>query len=136
MAAPKKGLSSVSLIFACGTALFSDGYANGVIGNVNTRIYSYSLSLFLHAHILSVLKRVYGKAALSQHNYSNTLTSVGFAGTVVGMLSFGYLSDKLGRKFGMMSATGIVALFSFLSACSSGAHGSIGGLLAMLSACR
>jgi hypothetical protein len=35
-----------------------------------------------------------------------------------------------------MSATGIVALFSFLSACSQGANGSLDGLLAMLSACR
>jgi hypothetical protein len=28
-----KPLSQVSLIFACGTALFSDGYANNVIGS-------------------------------------------------------------------------------------------------------
>ena len=67
----------------------------------------------------------------------------------------GYLSDKIGRKFGMvrssscdilllshvhpreqMTAAGIVTLFSGLSAASSGAHGSVGGLLAMLSAMR
>ncbi|KII89851.1 hypothetical protein PLICRDRAFT_568275 [Plicaturopsis crispa FD-325 SS-3] len=111
--------ASVSLIFACGTALFSDGYANGVIGNVNT-----------------ILTRIYGKAALAKNNYSNVLTSVGFAGTVVGMLVFGYLSDKLGRKFGMMLAAGIVAFFSALSSASSGAHHSVGGMLSMLSACR
>lgn len=35
-----------------------------------------------------------------------------------------------------MSATAIVALFSLLSACSVGAHGSVGGLLSMLSAMR
>ncbi|KAG8745140.1 hypothetical protein FRC10_008752 [Ceratobasidium sp. 414] len=109
------GLSQVSLIFACGTALFSDGYANGVIG--------------------SVLRRLYPNE-LAKHNYGTTLSSLAFAGTIVGMLLFGYLSDKVGRKFGMMSATVIVAVFSFLSACSSGAHGSIGGMLAMLSACR
>ncbi|KAL4062220.1 major facilitator superfamily domain-containing protein [Scleroderma citrinum] len=114
--AVKKGLTGVSLIFACGTALFSDGYANGIIG--------------------SVLGRIYGSDALSGKNYSNTLTSVAFAGTVVGMLVFGWISDKLGRKFGMMSATGIVALFSGLSAASSGANGSFGGMLAMLCACR
>jgi len=36
----------------------------------------------------------------------------------------------------MMTATGIVALFSGLSAASSGAHGSVHGLLSMLSAMR
>lgn len=35
-----------------------------------------------------------------------------------------------------MAATGIVALFSGLSAASSGAHHSFSGMLAMLSACR
>jgi len=119
MSTTKDRIRSVSLIFACGTALFSDGYANGVIGSVNT-----------------VLTRVYGKAALDNHNYSRILSSLGFAGTVVGMLTFGYISDKFGRKFGMMTATGIVALFSGLSAASSGAHGSVGGLLSMLSAMR
>ncbi|PCH42143.1 MFS Git1p-like glycerophosphoinositol and glycerophosphocholine permease [Wolfiporia cocos MD-104 SS10] len=120
MATSKRlGLSQVSLIFACGTALFSDGYANNVIGSVNT-----------------VLTRIYGENEIDKHNYSKTLSSVAFAGTIVGMLVFGYLSDKLGRKFGMMLATGIVAVFSGLSAASSGAHHSIGGMLAMLSAMR
>ena len=35
-----------------------------------------------------------------------------------------------------MTATGIVALFSALSAASKGAHGSVDGMLAMLSAMR
>ncbi|KAG1844066.1 major facilitator superfamily domain-containing protein [Suillus subalutaceus] len=118
--AKKVTLSSVSLIFACGTALFSDGYANSVIGSVNT-----------------ILKRIYGTDSDGiTGNFSTTLSSVAFAGTVVGMLTFGYLSDKVGRKFGMMSATGIVALFSGLSAASSGANHSLDGMLAMLIACR
>ena len=50
-----------------------------------------------------VLKRVYGAEAVAANNYSTTVSSVAFAGTVVGMLSFGYLSDKMGRKFGMVS---------------------------------
>jgi MFS family permease len=115
----KERLRSVSLIFACGTALFSDGYANGIIGSVNT-----------------LLTRIYGSAVVGAHNYSRIVSSLLFAGTVLGMLSFGYISDKIGRKFGMMSATGIVALFSLLSAASAGAHGSVGGLLSMLSAMR
>ncbi|EIW83999.1 MFS Git1p-related glycerophosphoinositol and glycerophosphocholine permease [Coniophora puteana RWD-64-598 SS2] len=112
-------LKQISLIFACGTALFSDGYANNVIGSVNT-----------------FLKRIYGDDALTGNNYSNTLSSVAFAGTVVGMLAFGWISDKLGRKFGMMSATAIVAFFSLLSAASAGAHNSLSGLVGMLSFCR
>ncbi|KDR66707.1 hypothetical protein GALMADRAFT_232343 [Galerina marginata CBS 339.88] len=103
----KERIKSVSLIFACGTALFSD-----------------------------VLTRIYGADKLSHRNYSRTLTSLAFAGTVVGMLVFGYLSDKFGRKFGMMSATAIVVVFSGLSAASSGAHGSVDGMLSMLSAMR
>lgn len=35
-----------------------------------------------------------------------------------------------------MAATGIVAFFSALSAASTGANHSVGGMLAMLSACR
>ncbi|KAH7921614.1 MFS general substrate transporter [Leucogyrophana mollusca] len=115
----RAGLSGVSMIFACGTALFSDGYANGIIGSV-----------------ITLLTRIYGKDAVDANDYSNALTSVAFAGTVVGMLAFGYVSDKFGRKFGMMFAAGIVVVFSALSAASSGANHSLDGMLAMLCVCR
>jgi MFS family permease len=103
---------------SCGTALFSDGYANGIIGSVNT-----------------ILRRLY-PAELKQQDYGTILSSLAFAGTVVGMLSFGYISDKVGRKFGMMTATLIVAVFSALSAASKGAGGSTIGMLQALSAYR
>jgi MFS family permease len=49
---------------------------------------------------------------------------------------FGYLSDRIGRKFGMMFATGIVALFSVLASASKGAGGSTTGMLSALIAFR
>jgi len=115
----KPGLSRVSLIFACGTALFSDGYANNVIGVV-----------------ITLLNEKFGKANVAAHDFSNILSSLAFAGTVVGQLSFGYISDKVGRKFGMMTATGIVALFSLLSATVKGVHGDLHSMLAQLAAWR
>jgi MFS family permease len=69
-------------------------------------------------------------------SYSKNITSVVFVGTVVGMLVFGYFSDKLGRKFGMVAATIIVVLFSILSAGAYGAGGSTDGMLAALAAYR
>jgi hypothetical protein len=44
-----------------------------------------------------VLTRVYGSAELKKHDYSRTLSSLGFAGTVVGMLIFGGLDDFTGN---------------------------------------
>jgi len=46
------------------------------------------------------------------------------------------MSDKLGRKFGMVSATIIVVVFSALSAGAYGAGGSTSGMLAALAAYR
>ncbi|KAG9039013.1 hypothetical protein FS837_001077 [Tulasnella sp. UAMH 9824] len=119
-AAPRRGLGKVGLIFACGTALFSDGYQNGVIGTVNT-----------------LIKIIYKDTpGLNLKRYSTTFSSLAFAGTFAGMLIFGLLSDRIGRKFGMILATLIVFLFAALSAGAYGAGGSVGGMLAALSAYR
>ena len=48
----------------------------------------------------------------------------------------GYVSDKFGRKFGMMSATGLVVVFSLLSASVKGVNGNLHSMLAQLSAWR
>ena len=42
-----------------------------------------------------VLHRIYGKQ-LDAHDYGTTLSSAAFAGTIVGMLVFGYLTNKIG----------------------------------------
>ena len=69
--------------------------------------YSFENSVVVESltyHISLVLKILYPDA-VKHHNYSKTLTSVAFAGTIVGMLVFGYISDKVGRKFGMVRTT-------------------------------
>ena len=58
-------------------------------------------SVYIYAQLLLVLRRLYPEA-VAKHNYGTTLSSLTFAGTIVGMLVFGYLSDKVGRKFGMV----------------------------------
>lgn len=59
----------------------------------------------LPTHTSLVLKRTYGADEVSKHNYSNIVNSTAFAGTIVGMLTFGYLSDRFGRKSGMVRAS-------------------------------
>ena len=128
--ARRQPFSAVWVIIACGFALMSDGttssnmlvipagYLNSVMGTVNT--------------ILGVIyPDIYPNSS-----YSQNINSIVFAGTILGQLAFGYISDKLGRKFGMISATVIVVLFSILSAASYGAGGSTTGMLAALAAYR
>ncbi|KAI4129923.1 MAG: hypothetical protein LQ338_002008 [Usnochroma carphineum] len=103
---------------ACGAGLFSDGYLNGVIGQVNT-----------------ILKQLYGKAYTNSPAQSN-VTAITFAGTVVGQLFFGYISDHYSRKWALMASTLILILFAALSAGAYGAGGSLGGMLAALTAWR
>lgn len=92
----------------------------GVIGTVNT-----------------LIKIIYkDRTDVNLKRYSTTFSSLAFAGTVVGMLVFGLLADRIGRKFGMLAATLIVFVFAALSAGAYGAGGSLGGTLAALSAYR
>lgn len=118
------GLGPVALIFACGTALFSDGYVNANSGPTNT-----------------IIKRIYGGApynvsSADLDHFSSLYSSLTFAGTLLGMLVFGVLSDRIGRKAGMIFASLWLALFSVLISGSWGAGGSISGLFAALQAYR
>lgn len=105
-------------VVACGAGLFSDGYLNGVIGSVNT-----------------MLAKIYPdqyKGSAAQANVS----SITFAGTVLGMLIFGYTSDAISRKWSLFVSTIIVLVFAALCAGSYGAGGSVGGMFAALAAYR
>ncbi|KAE8256208.1 hypothetical protein A4X06_0g8 [Tilletia controversa] len=116
----KGGLSHVGMIFACGAALFSDGYVNAISGPVG-----------------SILKRLYQAEDEKRFiHFKKLFSSLGFAGTVIGMLVFGYLTDRVGRKFGMLFASIWLSIFCILSALAWGAGGSIDGLFSALIAFR
>jgi len=105
-------------VIACGAGLFSDGYLNGVIGSVNTML-------------ATIYPKTY-KGSSAQANVS----SITFAGTVVGQLFFGWTSDHYSRKWSLFVSTIIVLLFAALAAGSYGYHDSTAGLLAALTAYR
>lgn len=105
-------------VIACGAGLFSDGYLNNIIGPVNT-----------------MLKRIYPEAYAKSSAQAN-VSSITFAGTVLGMLFFGYTSDHFSRKWSLFASTIIIILFAALGTGSYGAGGSPTGLLAALVAYR
>lgn len=82
-----------------------------------------------------MLKMIYADFPGVKHQTS-LFSSLAFAGTVCGMLIFGLVSDRIGRKVGMVFCSLWLVLFSILIAGSWGAGGSVGGLFAALQAYR
>ncbi|KAF2416693.1 MFS phospholipid transporter Git1 [Tothia fuscella] len=105
-------------VIACGAGLFSDGYLNAIIGSVNT-----------------MLGKIYGDTYKKSKSVAN-ISSITFAGTVLGMLFFGYTSDHYSRKWSLMASTLIIIVFAILATGSYGAGGSPRGMFAALTAYR
>lgn len=103
---------------ACGAGLFSDGYLQAVIGPVNT-----------------ILSKLYPDTYANSSAAQN-VSSIAFAGTVLGQLVFGYTSDHYSRKWSLLVSTIILFVFAALGAGSYGANGSTNGLFAALTAYR
>jgi len=82
-----------------------------------------------------MLKTIY-KTEYTNSSAQSNVASITFAGTVVGMLFFGYTSDHFSRKWSLLYSTIIVILFAALAAGSYGYHDSIHGLFAALTAYR
>lgn len=84
--------------FISGAGLFSDGYVNNSISTVTT--------------CLAIL---YGDKYTESNAISN-VSAIAFAGTVLGQLSFGYISDHVARKGGMLLANVLLIFFTILCA--------------------
>jgi MFS family permease len=82
-----------------------------------------------------MLKTIYKKQYTASNAQSN-VSSIAFAGTVVGQLLFGYLSDHWSRRNSLLVSTIILIIFAALGAGSYGAHDSTQGLFAALAAYR
>lgn len=117
----KKGFQKYWPIITTGAGLFSDGYINNSISTVST-----------------CLSLLYGKEYSESHAIRN-ISSIVFAGTVCGMLIFGYLADHHSRKFSMLLGTSMLILFTILCAGAWGkgtTNTHAGGLFAALTAYR
>lgn len=84
--------------FISGAGLFSDGYVNNSISTVTT-----------------CLSIIYGEAYTNSNAISN-VSAIAFAGTVLGQLSFGYISDHFARKGGMLAANIMLIFFTICCA--------------------
>ncbi|KAK3899351.1 major facilitator superfamily domain-containing protein [Staphylotrichum tortipilum] len=115
--AKKSFWATLMPVVACGAGLFSDGYINNVIGSVVT--------------ILAIQYTDVWKTSNAKHY----LGDIAFAGTVVGQLVFGYLSDKWSRMNSLLLSTVILLVFTALTA-GSYYHGDAVGMFNMLTAWR
>ncbi|KAG2232173.1 hypothetical protein INT48_006047 [Thamnidium elegans] len=91
----------LSLIFAS-IALGSDGYQANIIGAVER-----------------CLEKIYGASVLS-NGLSTRVSNAMLVGDIVGQVGFGFIIDRMGRKFGIISCTMFVCLGIILATASSG----------------
>ena len=82
----------------------------------------------------TILSTLYSEQYTNSSAQSN-VSSIAFAGTVVGQLFFGWMSDHVSRKWALMTSTVILFIFAALSA-GSYSGGSINGMLQALTAWR
>lgn len=85
--------------------------------------------------VSTMLGVIYGDVYTKSAAVKN-ISAITFAGTVAGMLIFGYTSDKWGRANTLTLSTVILIVFAALGAGSYGYQGSVQGLFAALAAYR
>lgn len=91
----------VMMVVFSGLAIGSDGFNASIIGNIEL-----------------LMQVIYPKSLTTA--VAARLSNAFMVGMIIGMLSFGYISDKLGRKTGAVLTTTILVLGIALSAGASG----------------
>ena len=99
------------------------------------------IKVLIWSQVIGSVSAVLGHPRLYGDEYKNSpakanVSSIAFAGTVAGMLIFGYTSDKWSRKNSLLVSTICLAVFTALAAGSYGYKGSIQGMFAALTAWR
>lgn len=94
-------LSMVMMVVFSGLAIGSDGFNASIIGNIEL-----------------IMGVIYPDSLTTE--VAARLSNAFMVGMIIGMLSFGYISDKLGRKTGAVLTTTILVLGIALSAGASG----------------
>ncbi|KAJ5450816.1 uncharacterized protein N7458_007265 [Penicillium daleae] len=94
-------VSMVMMVVFSGLAIGSDGFNASIIGNIEL-----------------LMEVIYPQALTT--TVAARLSNAFMVGMIIGMLLFGYISDKLGRKTGAVPTTAILVLGIALSAGASG----------------
>lgn len=81
-----------------------------------------------------MLSIIYPKEYAGSHASQN-VSSIAFAGTVIGQLVFGWVADNYSRKFAMTASAVILIIFATLCTGSYGG-GTPQGIFVMLTVCR
>lgn len=106
----KERRSAILNIIFAGIALTSDGYCESVVNLINV--------------FFAALYPVQFTSTMSTR-ISNSL----LVGAIIGQIGFGLISDRIGRKVGLLCTTGFVIVGSLLCSAAYGAGGSVEGLL-------
>lgn len=94
-------VSTILMIIFSALALGSDGFNASIIGNVEL-----------------VMEVIYPESLTT--SIASRLSNAFLIGMIIGMLSFGYISDKVGRRSGAVLTTIILVVGIALSAGASG----------------
>jgi MFS family permease len=130
---PRKGLSAKWGVIACGAGLFADGYLNAVCNCAGCHaIADADMRIQMIGFVKTMLGQIYGPEFKKSVYLKTLLSPMTFAGTVLGMLVFGFTSDHWSRKGSLLVSTVIIVVFAILQTASYGAGGTTENMILAL----